>query len=183
VLANPNDPLSLRLVIVLRAGLFVLLACLVLASTIRTTATITAAQSNPVRESGTELIRAFEAVQKADSLGAPPDQVASLSSQLNTALEDYNEASQLSSEGNTTGAEYFSILANQTSTSVTSQAIVLQNVAESDKTNGQLIAYATAMVAAAVSAFTILEAHRIPNFLRKRKLLKTKLREVNQGEP
>ncbi len=154
-----------------------------LASTIRTTATITAAQPSPVSQSGAELIRAFEAVQKADSLGAPPDLVASLSSQLNTALENYNEASQLSREGNVSGSEYFSTLANQTSTSVTSQAIVLQNVAESDRTNGQLIAYATAMVAAAVSAFTVLEAHRAPNFLRKRRLFKTELREGNQGEP
>ena len=141
-----------------------------------------ASQSSTVSGSGAELIRAFEAVQKADSLGAPPDQVASLSSQLNTALEYYNEASQLSSEGNVNGSEYYSRLANQTSTSVASQAIILRNVAESDKKNGVLIAYATAMVAAVVSAFTILEAHRVPNFLRKRKLFKTKLREGNQGE-
>ncbi len=113
-------------------------------------------------------------------MGAPSDQVASLSAQLNTALEYYNKASQLYTEDNLTGSEYFSFLANQTSTSVISQALVLQNSAEINKTNEQLIAYATAVIAAAISALTILEVHRIPNLFRKRKLLETELRE---GKP
>ncbi len=167
----------------MRGGLFVLLACLLLVSTIRTPLTITVAQSDPANGSATGLIHAFEEIQKADILGAPSDQVASLSAQLNTALEYYNRASQLYAEGNLTGSEYFSFLANQTSTSVISQALVLQNSAESSRTNEQLIAYATAVMAAAISALSILEVHRIPNLFRKRKLFKTELREGNQREP
>ena len=123
---------------------------------------------------------AFQAVQKADTLGAPGDQVAALSTQLNAALRYYNTAVELSSEGNTTGSEYYSTLSNTASTLVLDKAIALQVQAESDRTSVQIVAYATAFLASILSSFLVLEYHRIPNFIQRRRLLKTKLR---QGDP
>ena len=123
---------------------------------------------------------AFQAVQKADTLGAPGDQVAALSTQLNAALRYYNTAVELSSEGNTTGSEYYSTLSNTASTLVRDKAIALQGQAESDRTSVQIVAYATAFLASILSSFLVLEYHRIPNFIQRRRLLKTKLR---QGDP
>jgi len=123
---------------------------------------------------------AFQAVQKADTLGAQGDQVAALSTQLNAALRYYNTAVELSSEGNTTGSEYYSTLSNTASTLVLDKAIALQGQAESDRTSVQIVAYATAFLASILSSFLVLEYHRIPNFIQRRRLLKTKLR---QGDP
>ncbi len=123
---------------------------------------------------------AFQAVQKADTLGAPGDQVAALSTRLNAALRYYNTAVELSSEGNTTGSEYYSTLSNTASTLVLDKAIALQVQAESDRTSVQIVAYATAFLASILSSFLVLEYHRIPNFIQRRRLLKTKLR---QGDP
>ncbi len=123
---------------------------------------------------------AFQAVQKADTLGAPGDQVAALSTRLNAALRYYNTAVELSSESNTTGSEYYSTLSNTASTLVRDKAIALQGQAESDRTSVQIVAYATAFLASILSSFLVLEYHRIPNFIQRRRLLKTKLR---QGDP
>ena len=123
---------------------------------------------------------AFQAVQKADTLGAPGDQVAALSTRLNAALRYYNTAVELSSESNTTGSEYYSTLSNTASTLVLDKAIALQVQAESDRTSVQIVAYATAFLASILSSFLVLEYHRIPNFIQRRRLLKTKLR---QGDP
>ena len=142
--------------------------------------TIIPGRSIGVAESGKSLMSAFQAVQKADRLGAPADQVATLSTQLNTALGYYNAAVELSSEGNTTGSEYYSTLSNTASTLVLDKAIALQGQAESDRTSVQIVAYATAFLASILSSFLVLEYHRIPNFIQRRRLLKTKLR---QGDP
>jgi len=123
---------------------------------------------------------AFQAVQKADSSGAPADQVATLSTQLNTALGYYNTAVELSSEGDITGSEYYSTLSNTVSTLVLDKALALQGQAESNRTAEQIVAYATAILASILSSFLVLESHRIPNFIQRRRLLRTKLR---QGDP
>ena len=167
----------------MRTGLFVLLVCLVLVCNVPTTPSIVVVQSVSLTDSGNQLILAYQAVQKAGSLGAPSDQVAALSTQLNEALEYYNTAIQLSSDGNVTGSEYFSILSNNKSTIILANAIVLQNNAENGRTSERLAAYTTAIIGAMVSAILILEYHRIPNFLRKRKLFGIKLRQGDQSEP
>ena len=126
-------------------------------------------------------MNAFQAVQKADSVGAPADQVAALSSQLNTALGYYHTAQELSSENNTMGAEYYSTLSNTASTLVLNRALALQGQAESNKTTKQLLAYATAIAASIFSSLLILEYHRVPNFIQRRRLLRTKLRPGDTG--
>jgi predicted PurR-regulated permease PerM len=142
--------------------------------------TINPGRSVSVAESRSSLMRAFQAVQRADSLGAPADQVATLSTQLNTALDYYNTAVERLSEGNTTGSEYYSTLSNTASTLVIDKAIALQGQAESNRTTEQIVAYGTAILASILSSFLVLEYHRIPNFIQRRKLLRTKLR---QGDP
>ena len=166
----------------MRTGLFVLLVCLVLLYNLPTTPRIALAQSVNLADSGNQLILAYQAVQKADSLGAPSDQVAALSTQLNDALGYYNTANELYSQGNSTW-EYFSTLSSNKSTIILANAIVLQNNAESNRTNGLVYAYTTAIIGAMLSAILILEYHRIPNFLRKRKLFGIKLRQGDKGEP
>jgi hypothetical protein len=165
----------------LRTGLFVLLVSLALASSFPAASTMTIAQETPVNGSGNQLIIAFQAVQKADSLGAPADQVAKLSAQLNNALGYYNTAVELAAQGNPTASEYFQ-LSNQTSTVVIAKALILQSDAENSRRNELLTAYITAIVAATMSALLVLEYHQIPNFLRKRKLLNTKLRLRDSNE-
>ncbi len=125
------------------------------------------------------MIQAFQAVQKADDLGAPRDQVVKLTAQLNSALGYYNTAIELSARGDLTGSEQFLMLSNKTSTIVTAQALILQNQAENDKANERLGAYSTAIVAAVVSALFVLEYHQIPNFFRKRRILRTRVRTEN----
>ncbi len=145
--------------------------------------TIKLGRSVSVAESGKSLMGAFQAVQKADSLGAPADQVAALSTQLNTALDYYNTAVELSSEGDITGSEYYSTLSNTVSTLVLDKALALQGQAESNRTTGQIVAYATAILASILSSFLVLEYHRIPNFIQRRRLLRTKLRRGDPGGP
>ena len=167
----------------MRTGLFVLLVCLVLVCNVPPTPKIAIVQSVNLTDSGNQLILAYQAVQKADNLGAPTDQVAALSTQLNDALGYYNTAIELNSEGNVTGSEYFSILSNNKSTIILANAIVLQGNAENSRTNELLVAYTTAIIGAMLSAILMLEYHRIPNFLRKRKLFGIKLRQGDKGEP
>lgn len=158
-----------------------LLVYLALALSIPTTATISTAQTTQNNGTGSKLIIAYQAVQKAENLGAPTDQVAKLTAQLNNALAYYNTANNLASQGNATAAEYFA-LSNNTSTIVTAQALILQTEAENNRTNQLLAAYFTAIIAAAVSALFILEIHQIPNFIRKRRLLSTRLRSEDSNE-
>jgi hypothetical protein len=137
--------------------------------------TISQAGSVSVAESGNTLMSAFQAVQKADNLGAPPDQVSVLSTQLNTALANYNTAVELSSKGDITDSEYYSTLSNTESTLVLDKALALQNQAETDRTNQQIMAYSMAIAASIVSSTLILESHRIRNFFRRRRLFGIKL--------
>jgi len=159
----------------LKTGLFFLLVILTLVSTLPNTI-ITSNGQSAADGSGSELIQAFQAVQKADALGAPPGQVDPLSLQLNTALQYYNTALELQSQGNSSRSNYYSGLSNSTSIIVTAQAITLQSEAETNQTNQKLAAYATAALASVLSAFLVLESHRVPNFLRKRKLYRAKIR-------
>jgi len=164
----------------LRTALFVLLAGLVLAALLPSSMTISQAGSISVSESANSLMNAFQAVQKADSLGAPSDQVSVLSTQLNTALAYYNTAVELSSKGNNTGSEYYSTLSNTASTLVLDKALALQDQAEINRTTQQLAAYTMALAASIISSTLILESHRIRNFIHRKRLFNTKLR---QGDP
>ena len=132
-----------------------------------------------VPEAGAQLIQAYESVQEADRLGAPQQDLAQLSADLNIALEYYTGASKLSAEGNLTGAALDAGLSYQVSTNAKSRALALQAEAESQKTNAQVIAYSTAVIASALSTLLVMEYHRIPNFLRKRKLFRMKTGREN----
>ena len=167
----------------MRTGLFALLALLLVVSSSPWVPIRSEGQSISVGESGNNLLLAYQAVQRADSLGASSDKVAALSSQLNTALAYYNDAVEFSSEGNLTEAQRYSALSNNTSSAVLAQALVLQQQAQTDKTSQQVLAYVTAIAGSVLSALFILEYHRIPNFVRKRKLLKTRISPVDQDEP
>ena len=57
----------------------------------------------------------------------------------------------------------------------TRPALILQNEAQSQRTNEQAIAYGSAVTASIISALLVTEYYRIPNFVRKRKFLKTKM--------
>jgi len=164
----------------LRTALFVLLAGLVLAALLPSSMTINQAGSISVAESGNSLMNAFQAVQKADSLSAPSEQVSVLSTQLNTALDYYNTAVELSSKGDTTGSEYYSTLSNTESTLVLDKALALQNQAETNRTTQQLAAYTMALAASIISSTLILESHRIRKLIHRKRLFNTKL---CQGDP
>ena len=167
----------------MRTGLFVLLVCAVFVCGVPKTSPVTAGQSINVGASGNELILAYQAVQKADSLGAPSDQVAPLSTQLNAALGYYNTAIELASEGNITQSQLFSSMSNNASNIVLTEALALQGETENRNTNERLVAYTSAIIASMISAVLVLEYHRIPNFFRKRRLFNTKLEEGNSNEP
>jgi len=120
-------------------------------------------------------MNAFQAVQKADALGVPPDQISSLSRQLNTALAYYNTAIDLYSEGNTTGSEYYITLSNTASTLVLDKALALQGQAQAERLTQQAIAYTIAIGVSLVSSELVLESHHIRNLLRRRRLFRAKL--------
>ncbi len=159
----------------LRPGLFALLVCLLLVSTIQVLPREALSQSTPVSDSWAKLVQALKSVQEADRLGAPSNETAELSSELNLALAYYGNARQLSLKGDLTGSEAYAQLSIKTSDSVMSKAVALQNEAEGQRATTQALAYLTALGASLLSALVVMEYHRIPNFLRKRKFLKTKL--------
>src|SRR5262245_58583199 len=118
--------------------------------------TINQAGSISAAESGTTLMKAFQAVQEADALGAPSDQVSSLSRQLNIALSNYNTAIDLSLIGNTTGSEYYMTLSNTASALVFDKALALQGQAQADRTTQQAFAYTIAIGLSLVSSELVL---------------------------
>ncbi len=122
------------------------------------------------------LLQAFDSVQQADKLGASSEAIAQLTIELNRALMDYNIASQLSREGDVSGSGYYARLSNGNSTSIVLKALALQNTAESQTANVKLTAYLVAIAASILSSLIVLEYHRIPNLLRKRKLGRTSIR-------
>lgn len=160
----------------LQSGLFALLLCVFLASNIQALPSGASAQSTSATESWTEIIQAFQSVQKANTLGAPSQQIIQLTAELNKALEYYGNSTQLRTKGDLTGSDSYARLSNSTAASVLSKALVLQSEAESRRANGQAIAYFAAIIASMISTLLVMEYHRIPNFLRKRKGLRTRLR-------
>ena len=159
----------------LRPGLFALLVCLLLVSWIQLLPREASSQSSPVSDSWAKLVQALQSVQEADRLGAPSDEAAQLSSELNLALAYYGNASQLFLKGNLTESYVYAQLSIKTSSSVMSKAIALQNEAEGQRTTTQALAYLAALGASLLSAIVVMEYHRIPLLLRKRRFLKTKL--------
>jgi len=159
----------------LRPGLFALLVCLLLVSTIQLLPRETSSQSTPVSDSWAKLVQALQSVQDADMVGAPSNETGELCSELNLALAYYGNASQLFLKGDVTGADAYAQLSIKISSSVMAKAITLQNEAEAQKTTTQALAYLTALGASLLSALVFTEYHRFPNFLRKRRFLKTRL--------
>jgi hypothetical protein len=159
----------------LRLALFALLVCLILCLMIQGVPLGESAGPATLTDASNKLIQAYLAVQKADALGAPPQDIAQMSADLNTALVLYGNASRFASEGNQAESALDAGLSLQISSNVTVRALALQSEAEAQATNARVVAYLTAVVLAALSALLIMEYHRVPNFFRKRRLMRMRI--------
>ncbi len=125
------------------------------------------AQADQITVSRNKLIEAFQAVQAADLQGASQVDIARLANQLNKALF-YIE--------NANGSNSYANMSATLSSQITGSALVLQNRALSQVLLAQAWAYSIAIVTSLFSTLLLMEAHRIRDFLQKRRFFKLPLR-------
>jgi hypothetical protein len=133
----------------------------------------TSEQSNQIEDATSKLTEAFKDVQTASSEGASDARISELTSELNTALSYKENAVLLYDAGNVTGSDYYSSLSGNLSSQVSNQARSLESDANRQAFLGQLWIYSIAQVAAVFSAMVLIEFHRVRNFIRRRRMLKS----------
>lgn len=131
-------------------------------------------QTAQVDYSRSLLVQAFELVQQADEMGAPPDQIASLANNLNLALLYEQEAALLSANDTARSNSYASQSAD-VSNATSVQALSATNAAERQTFWNQISIYSLAIVAGLGSALFVLEVHRLENLLRRTRLRRMRL--------
>ena len=128
-------------------------------------------QPNTAADAWSKIVEAFSTLQTADSHGAPHESIVTLSNQLNTALAYYNNATILAAQNNTAAADNYA-LSITISTSVTSEAKTLDDVARNQQLARQELAYGAAFVLAVVSAALVVEIDRIQRLFRKKRTVR-----------
>ena len=118
-----------------------------------------------MKEAGQRLVEAFLAVQKADLNGISLNDSRALVNELNTALS-------LEQSANSTGSVSNATLSTSISSQVLSQAESLQNEAQARTIQVAVLVYSAAFWIALLTSLLMVEFHRIPNFLRKRRLFR-----------
>jgi hypothetical protein len=146
-----------------------ILVLLLFAGAVETTPKAVAAQSSSPPEAWNKLVQAYSILQDAEARGVLQADMIQFSSELNTALRYYENASRLLSEKNSTGAEDYSRISINISSSVSSKAVNLENNAQSQLLLKKEFAYAVAFGLAPVSAYLIVEFQGIRRFWRRRK--------------
>lgn len=133
----------------------------------------TSEQSSQIEDATSKLTEAFKNVQTASSAGASDARISELTSELNTALSYKENAVLLNEESNITGSDYYSNLSSSLSSQVSAEARSLESDANRQVLVGQLWAYSIAQLAAVFSALGLVESHRVRNFIRRRRILKS----------
>jgi hypothetical protein len=126
------------------------------------------AQTGQIAEVRNSLLSAFQAVQTAEQDGASNQSLAPLVNELNQALT----YELLAENGNSTAA--FQSIALSNDASIKAQALASQaQTASQDRT---ILAYAIAIAVALGSSILALEVGRLQQFLRKRRILRSRIK-------
>ena len=126
-------------------------------------------QTSTTTNAWSTIVQAFDTLQSADSHGAGHESVVTLSTQLNTALAYYNNATTFAAQNNTQAADHYSVLSLNVSRNVVFEAAALDETALNQQLVRQELAYGTAFVMAVISATLTVEVDRLRRLFRKRK--------------
>ncbi len=131
-----------------------LVLCLVLFLLLGQGRSSVSAQNNPAETPQERLFEAFRAVRNADLHSVSGSDIAQLSSQLNQAMD-------LLQQGNDN-------MSSELSAETESRALALQSAAQDEALRVRVLAYATAFLAAVISALGVTKADRIQQAIRRR---------------
>lgn len=124
-------------------------------------------QSDPVSLSRQKLLDGLRDVQKADSLGISREDSANLVRDLNVALEQQELA-------NASGSFRLAVLSINQSTSVSTRAISLGDIAQAGSLLRSVEGYGVSIVAATLAALLLVESHRLNGLLGRRRTFRTR---------
>ena len=129
----------------------------------------THAQINEITTARTEIVKAFQAVQSAELRGASSADLQPLISLLNQAL-DLEENATREQDTDPNRASSDALQSINISNNVSYQAQNLGNNAQISTQNQSIVAYTIAVLAAALSALALMEAHKVIRFFLNRRL-------------
>ena len=132
-------------------------------------------QTSEISAARTAIVKAFHGIQTAELHGAPQSDLQPLIGELNQALQlEENATLEQSSDPNK--ADTDALQSINISNNVYSEAQQISSLAQTNSHNLTILAYTIAVAAAALSAFTIMQAHRIARFFRSRRLQRARIR-------
>ena len=114
------------------------------------------------------LVEAFSVIRNAGLQGVSQAEILQLTRDLNRALDLQHQANITGSTSNATMSIAFS-------TQLSSKATALQNEAQLQRVQLEILVYSTAFWVALLSALVVMEAHRIDGWLRERRTLRMRL--------
>ena len=130
-------------------------------------------QTVKIDDARTKLVQAFALVQQADLDGAPPDQIASLSANLNQALVFETNATQLYPNDPALSNYYASKSASLSNDTLT-MALSLSSNARSTTFFHQIGTYTVAVAAGLGAALLVLELPRLDRLVRRVRFRRTR---------
>jgi hypothetical protein len=152
----------------------VLGVCLLLFSTLVVGPVSTSGQSSQIDNATSKLNSAYMDVQTANSDAVSAAKVSELTNELNTASSYDETAVILYETGNFTGSDYYASLSGNLSSTVSAEAKGLEVDAKNQMFFWRLFANLVAQVAAVFSALILIDLHRIGNFVRRRRMQRTR---------
>ena len=129
------------------------------------------AQTSESTTAKTDIVAAFNSIQKAQQQGASNSDLLPLINQLNLAIQDEDNATILETQ-NPTQANEYAQESISLSTAVSTRAQQLGNAAQGQSTQRQALAYLLTIVIAVTAAVLIVESPRAKEYLAKRRLRK-----------
>ncbi len=124
------------------------------------------AQADPFSLSRQKLLDGLRDVQAADLFGVSREDSDSLVRDLNAALS-------LQEQANATGSSALAFLSINQSSSVSTRAISLGNIAQSAGLGRAVEGYGASIIAAAMTALLVVESPRVSSLMKKQKSQRT----------
>ncbi|HET7405070.1 MAG TPA: hypothetical protein VFV92_04610 [Candidatus Bathyarchaeia archaeon] len=131
-------------------------------------------QTSEISAARTGIVKAFQGIQTAELRGASQSDLRPLIAELNKALQ-LEENATLEQGSDPNKADTDALQSITISNNVNSEAQQISSQAQTNSHNQTILAYTIAVVAAALSAFTIMQAHRIARFFRNRRLQRARI--------
>ena len=132
-------------------------------------------QTSQISTARSDIVKAFQAIQTAEEQGASRADLQPLIVHLNQALQ-LEENATLEQGSDPNQASYDALQSINIANNVYSQAQDIGNAAQTSTRSQTILAYATALAAAALSALALMQAHRVARFFRSRRLRRATIR-------